>query len=574
MDPDFLRLKKNLKNDFSGLPVTRVALLGDSATQLLAQALRGYGYEVGMNLELFEAEYNQIEQQIFDESSDLYRAHPEYVLIFHSAQKLRERFYSLSAEGKSTFADRHRETVAVFCETIAARIPAKVIYCNFSEIDDGIFGSYSNKLNISFTCQLRKINCHLMEMSQNTPSLFICDLSALHNRYGERFVCDERMYVTSDMVFSMDFLPLIAKCTVDIIQALAGKFKKCLIVDLDNLLWGGVVGDDGLENIQIGALGIGKAFSEMQRWIKELKKRGIILAVCSKNEERLAQEPFEKHPDMILKLEDIAVFVANWENKVDNIRHIQSVLQIGFDSMVFLDDSPFERTMVRTHIPEIAVPELPEDPADYLSYLRLLNLFETASYTASDEQRTHHYQEEARRQVAQKSFTSENDFLASLEMVSTVQRVDRFTIPRIAQLTQRSNQFNLRTVRYTEEKIETIASSQEHVILPFALADRFGDYGLICVIIMKGKGEFLFIDTWIMSCRVLKRGMEQFVLNHMVSAARAKGFRRLSGEYLPTPKNGIVKDHYRQLGFHEENGLWILAVDAYVPLKHFIQLKE
>ena len=571
---DFLQLKKNLKKDFSGLPVTRVALLGDSATQFLAQAMKGYGYEVGMNLELFEADYNQIEQQIFDASSDLYRAHPEYVLILHSAQKLRERFYALSSEEKATFADRHGETVAAYCEAIASHIPATVVYYNFPEIDDGIFGNYANKLDISFTCQQRKINCHLMEMSRNIPALFICDLSALHNRYGERFVCDERMYVTSDMIFSMDFLPLIAKSTVDIMQALSGRIKKCLIVDLDNLLWGGVVGDDGLENIQIGDLGIGKAFSELQRWIKELKRRGIILAVCSKNEERLAQEPFEKHPDMILKLQDIAVFVANWENKADNIRHIQSVLQIGFDSMVFLDDSPFERTMVRAHIPEITVPELPEDPAHYLSYLRSLNLFETASYTASDEQRTHYYQEEARRKAAQTIFTDEDEFLASLEMVSEARPVDRFIIPRIAQLTQRSNQFNLRTVRYTEEEVEKISSSRAYVTLPFTLGDRFGDYGLICVVIMKKQGDALFIDTWIMSCRVLKRGMEQFVLNRMVASAQEHGCRRLTGEYLPTPKNGIVKDHYRCLGFREENGLWILDVDGYAPLKHCIRMKE
>ena len=567
---DFLRLKKNLKKDFSKLPVTRVALLGDSATQFFAQALRGYGYEVGMHLDLFEAEYNQIEQQIFDESSDLYRFGPEYVLIFYSAQKLRERFYALGAEGRVRFADRHRETITSCCEAIAARMPAKVICYNCAEIDDGIFCSYSNKLNLSFTFQLRTINCHLMEMSRATPSLFICDLSALHNRYGERFVCDERMYVTSDMVFSMDFLPLIAKSTVDIMRALSGRFKKCLIVDLDNVLWGGVVGDDGMENIQIGALGIGKAFTEMQRWIKELKRRGVILAVCSKNEEPLAREPFEKHPDMILKLEDIAVFVANWENKVDNIRHIQSVLQIGFDSMVFLDDSPFERSMVRTHIPEITVPELPEDPADYLSYLRSLNLFETASYTASDEQRTHYYQEEARRRVAQQICTSEDDFLSGLEMVSVVRSFEKFTIPRVAQLTQRSNQFNLRTIRYTEEEIENISSSEDYVHRSFTLRDRFGDYGLICAVIMKRQQEVLFIDTWIMSCRVLKRGMEQFVLNHLAALAKQQGYAALVGEYLPTAKNGLVRDHYLKLGFQEKAGLWILKVSDYEPQKSFI----
>jgi FkbH-like protein len=571
---NFIDLKKNLKKNFSKLQVVRAAILGDSATQLLTQAIKGYGYEVGINFEIFEADYNQIERQVFDMSSDLYQFKPEFVIIFHSTQKLIKGFYKLSNKEKSNFADKQIENVKNIYNTITSNHPCKIIYFNFPEINDNVFGNYSNKIDISFTYQLRKLNYQLMNLSQKLKNLFINDLCILHSQYGHNVVFDPKVYIITDIVSSIDFLPLLGKNTVDIIQAISGKFKKCLILDLDNTLWGGIIGDDGIENIQIGDLGIGKAFTEIQLWVKELKKRGIIIAVCSKNDELIAKEPFEKHPDMILRLDDIAVFVANWNNKVDNIKYIKSVLNIGFDSMVFLDDNPFERDMIRTHIPEITVPELPEDGAEFLSYLRTLNLFETASYSEAEQKRTQQYQEEAKRHVAQKMFTNENDFLATLEMVSTVKPFDKFNIPRVAQLTQRSNQFNLRTIRYTEEEIQQITTSKDYYTFSFTLQDKFGDNGLISIIILKKQNEALFIDTWIMSCRVLKRGMENFVLNEIAKLAKQDEYKELIGEYIPTAKNGLVKDHYLNLGFMYDNGCWKLGVNDYKEKNHFIKPKQ
>jgi FkbH-like protein len=381
------------------------------------------------------------------------------------------------------------------------------------------------------------------------------------------------------MVLSLDSIPYVASRVMDIICAAQGQFKKCLILDLDNTLWGGIIGDDGLENIQLGhGLGIGKAFTEFQQWIKKLQERGIIIAVCSKNNEETAKEPFIKHPEMVLKLDDISVFVANWDNKADNIRHIQSVLNIGFDSMVFLDDNPAERAIVRENIPGITVPELPEDPADYTEYLYGLNLFETLSYSAEDAERTKQYQVEAQRVSLQKAFTNEADFLKSLEMVSEVKGFEPFDIPRVAQLSQRSNQFNLRTIRYTEAEVRNLASDDRYRNFSFTLKDKFGDNGLICVIILEKQqdAETLFIDTWFMSCRVLKRGMEQFTLNTIVNYARENGFKRIVGEYIETAKNKMVESHYPGLGFailsDGERKLYVLDADNYNNKECFIQV--
>jgi len=377
------------------------------------------------------------------------------------------------------------------------------------------------------------------------------------------------------MCFNPNFLPYFAKNILDIIYACEGKINKCLILDLDNTLWGGIIGDDGIENIELGDLGIGKAFSEFQLWIKELKERGVVLAICSKNEMHIAKEPFKKHPEMVLSLDDIAVFVANWNNKADNIRHIKKILNVGFDSMVFIDDNPFERSQVKTEIPEITIPDLPEDPAEYLSYLKSLNLFETASSSGLDKKRTKQYQEESKRVDFKENFSSIDTYLKSLNMIAEVSFFDQFNKPRIAQLTQRSNQFNLRTIRYSEKEIQSIIDSKKHIGLYVKLKDTFGDYGLISLAILEKKDSCFFIDSWIMSCRVLKRGVEQLLLDIIINIAKDNNIYELKGVYIPTAKNILVKDLYRSLRFKKVNDYWTLKFNSQKNReKHHIKLAK
>ena len=581
----FKELKRNLKKDVSALPSIKVSLLGDTATQFLATAIKGEGIERGYNIDLFEAEYNQVERQVLDPTSDLYAHDAKYTIVFQSTHKLLEQYSLKPASEWSTLADERINFIRTICENVGG----KIIYYNYPEIEDTVFGSYANKVSSSFSYQLRKLNYELMNLAQEYTSLFICDIAGIQNKFGRDFMFDSTVYVSTEMILSIDALPYVASRTLDIIASIEGKFKKCLILDLDNTVWGGVVGDDGWENIQVGhGLGIGKAFSEFQQWVKKLKNRGIIVCVCSKNDKDKAKEPFEKNPEMVLKLDDISVFVANWENKADNIRTIKSILNIGFDSMVFLDDNPFERNMVRENVPGVTVPELPEDPGEYLEYLYTQNLFETASYSSADKDRTKQYQVEAQRVANAKKFTNEGDFLKSLEMVSEVNGFTSFNTPRVAQLSQRSNQFNLRTVRYTEDQITAIENDPKQKGFAFTLEDKFGDNGLIAVVILREletseatetlkPSETLFIDTWFMSCRVLKRGMENFTLNTIVEYAKANGYKKIIGEYLPTPKNGMVAEHYTGLGFTKledtETAQWILDVENYQNRECYINVK-
>ncbi len=571
----FQELKKNLKS--KDLPKTKikVAILGDSATQLLNVALKGYGREEEIDFQLYEADYDQVDQQVFNLNSELYSSNSDFVIISLSSEKLLYKFNKSESESRFGFAEKELNRISDIYKTITEQLKAKVIIFNFPFINNGVFGNYSNKVESSFRYQLRKLNFELMKAGSQMGNLFILDIDSIQSEIGRNSRIDSKFYYRAQMTMSLESLPRIAKELTEIILSINGKkLQKCLILDLDNTTWGGVIGDDGMEGIEIGSLGMGKAFSELQLWALELKKRGIILCICSKNTESIAKEPFEKHPDMKLRLSDISVFVANWENKADNIRHIKSVLNIGYDSMVFLDDNPFERNLVRSELPEITVPELPEDPADYLSYIHTLNLFETASHSKEDNSRTQKYQEEATRLSNKKSFKSIEGYLESLEMTAMINVFDDFSIPRIAQLTQRSNQFNLRTIRYSEEDINRIRTSKEYVTLQVKLSDKYGDYGLISLLIGEIKDENLFIDTWIMSCRVLKRDVEKFVLNELVEECRKLGLKNIVGEWIETKKNIIVKDHYKNLGFEEKDGLWYLSIKSHEPLKNYIHKSD
>jgi FkbH-like protein len=571
----FRDLMKNLDKDFSAFPNRKVALVGDSATQFLRKAIRALGCSEKLAIELFEADFDQMDAQILDKTSEMYQFKPEFIVLYPSGERLWNRFTATPTATRATFAAQILDEIGNWWKTIGHTCNAKVIHLNFVEINDKTFGNFATKTEVSFPYQVKKLNLELMNLARGHKQIFIADLAALASETGYGTAHDPRLYATAKVALALDFLPSVAKAILDIMQAASGKIHKCLVLDLDNTVWGGIIGDDGMEKIEIGELGLGHAFDSLQQWARELKNRGIILAVCSKNDEDTARKPFKEHPDMTLRLNDIAVFIANWDNKVDNLKQIQKVLNIGFDSMVFVDDNPFERNLVREFLPDVAVPELPEDPALYVPYLRSLNLFETISYSEEDLQRTRQYQVEIERTDFQKSFTSIEDYLGGLQMKAIVRPFEAYTVPRVAQLAQRSNQFNLRTIRYTDAEVEQMRDSSEFITLAFQLRDKFGDHGLIAVVILrKMENSCAFIDTWIMSCRVLKRGMEEFTVNQMAKRARMHGIQRLVGEYIPTAKNGMVETLFSRMGFIKGDSKWELDTGKFQEFNTFITESE
>ncbi len=562
----FHELKKATRNELDdGNKKMRIAILGNCATQFLATAIKGYANIERIGIEVFDADYNQIDAQLLESASETYEFKPDCILLYLATDKLYEEFLDLQITARSSFADEIIGKLVNYWNLIETNAGCRILQNSFSEIQDNALGNYSSKVDSSFTYQIRKLNYLLEEKIATRSDVYPIDMLGIQLQLGQHFVYDASLYYNAKMTIAMDALPYVAKAVVDVIKAMNGQIKKCVICDLDNTLWGGVIGDDGLGGIEIGELGRGHAFTNLQRWLRQLKECGIILAICSKNNEDTAKEPFEKHEEMVLRLSDISVFVANWDDKASNIKLIQETLNIGMDSIVFLDDNPFERNLVRQMIPEITVPELPEDPALYLEYLQEQNYFEVASFTGASSDRTAQYQAEYERKKLEQTFESIDDYLKSLEMEGEAKPFEQVRFARIAQLTQRSNQFNLRTIRYTEDEIEKIAADDHYITLYYTLKDKFGDHGLVSVVILEKKSDKeLFVDTWLMSCRVLKRGMEEFIINKMIETAKANGFEKVSSEYLPTPKNKMVKDIYSTFGFREKaEGQYEIMVDEY-----------
>ncbi len=572
IEANFVELKRLAKSPVLQESKVKAVLMGDCATQHLATAIRGASVYYNNPIQVVDIDYNLIDAQILDKNSELYSSAPNFTIIFMCTEKLQQAFYSSSK--KESFAEDIYQKIKTNWMQISQNISTNIIQFTFAENSDGVFGNYALKTESSFLFQVKKLNYLLSLGCQEIKNVFLLDLNNVLISAGGGIFKDDRLYYMAKMPISLEALPEVAKQVVDIISAANGKIKKCVVCDLDNTLWGGVIGDDGLNGIEIGELGVGHAFEDLQTWLKQLKERGIILGVCSKNSEENAKEPFIKHPDMILRLDDFSIFVANWQDKATNLKYIQKTLNIGMDSIVFLDDNPFERNLVKSLIPEITVPDLPEDPALYLSYLKGLNLFETASFSSSDKDRTKQYQAEVNRLETERLFDNYDDYLKSLEMVAEVCPFDDFQTPRIAQLTQRSNQFNLRTVRCTEQDITNYKESNEYITQYYTLRDKFGDHGLISVVILKKQNDALFVENWLMSCRVLKRGMEEFIANNIILAAKEAGFKKVVGQYIRTAKNSMVEKLYPSLGFEEVGeGLFEADVSTYALNKTYITKK-
>lgn len=549
----------------------RVAVLSDAAVPQLVPLLRVLLGQQGVRAEIHLAEYDSIELEVFNEQSALYAFAPDVVVILNATNALRLKYYRCQGE-RLQLRDEVAAKMAAEWDSIGARSSAIILQSNFVLPYERPFGNFDHKMPAAFQPWVAALNTAIVEQLRERSNVFLNDVDGLASYVGRKHWFDERMWTLCKAFCAFEYLPMVAQNIVDIVLANLGRVVKCVVVDLDNTLWGGVIGDDGMEGVTISPSGEGEPFGRLQHYLLELKKRGIVLAVCSKNDRETALEPFRHHPEMVLREDDIAVFIANWQPKPDNLRAIKETLNIGFDSMVFLDDNPFERQLVRECLPEVIVPELPDDPSDYVRALSELNLFETTSFSDEDRRRAELYRDNTRREQLRMDVSDISEYLRSLDMRITMKRFDAFHLPRIAQLIQRSNQFNLTTRRYNVAECEAMMSEgTSYVPFYLKLSDKFGDNGLISVVILQRGGPDLLIDTWLMSCRVLARGVEQYAMNQVVAFAKAHGYATLVGSYIPTAKNAMVQHFYEQFGFErmEEDAQretrWRLRVASYTP---------
>ena len=552
----------------------KLAILSDCDVQQFAKTLTGLFFKFDFFLDVYQAPIGNIDYQILDDDSELYVFDPDIVLLFYSSQNLRE-YYNKKYDCEDV-CKLYRDRLSINLENIKKKSKAIILQSNFAPTIERAFGSFDLKVKNSLSNIILELNHYIYNIVANDEMTSLFDVQFISSSVGLKNWWEERFWFHAKSPCNLDYLPNMAQEILDIFLSTKGSGIKCVISDLDNTMWGGVIGDDGLEGIKIGGIGVGEAFSHYQYFLRRLKNRGIILAVCSKNDEEVALNVFKNHPDMILKADDITIFVANWENKVDNIKYIKEMLNIGYDSILFLDDNAFERKLVKGLLPEIHVPELPEDPSDYIKYLCSLNYFETSSVTKEDKERSKMYKDEVNRK--QKSIKHKNigSFLKSMNMKGRIKPFDKLNLERIVQLICRSNQFNLTTIRYNKEQcISLMNNNSEFESIYIELEDNIGSYGLISVIILKQlKGE-LHIDLWLMSCRVIKRGVEDMAMNHVFDIARKRNCNKVIGKYIPTAKNKLVEKFYMDFGFIQDSNdpqSWSLAPDHYKKKNHYIEI--
>jgi FkbH-like protein len=534
---------------FPDLKAVKLGLISNGTTSLIGPALVATAVRHGIQLDLIEGDYDQAAQQAVDPASPLNAARPDLVLLAIDWRGLPLPASIVEASAASRAVIDAVDYIEGICTAIERHCGATVIVQTVPRPTEQIFGNLDLRTAGTRRALIDAFNRALVDRLSGTARVLF-DVAAIAENVGLAEWHDPQMWFTARLPFAQQFVPLYADHVARLAAAVKGASRKCLVLDLDNTLWSGVVGDDGLEGIVIGqGSAKGEAHLDLQTTALALRQRGILLAVSSKNEDATARQPFREHPDMLLREKDIAVFQANWTDKAANLKAIAEMLALGLDALVLVDDNPAEREQVRREYPEVAVPELPADPALFSRTLLASGYFESVAFSQEDRDRADYYQDNAARSALLTNASDLGSFLRSLDMVITFNPFDSTGRERIAQLINKSNQFNLTTRRYSAREVAQMERDPAVFCLQIRLSDRFGDNGMICVVVCRRGKDVWDIDTWLMSCRVLGRQLEIATLQEIVRNARAAGASALRGSFIPTERNAMVKDHYAKLGF-------------------------
>jgi FkbH-like protein len=583
IDPmTILRKRKSLKRDLLAQPnliQIRVAILGGSTTSEIKSMLELFLLTQGIQPTFYESGYNRYAEDVLFENPDLMNFKPDVVYLHTTWHNVSE-FPELLEPEEEVESRIHREFARfeAIWEKIHARLGALIIQNNFDLPHLRHLGNLEASEPSGRVGFLMRLNSEFAAYARKNSRFLINDILYLSAQVGLDRWYSHTYWYNFHMAVTPAASVALAQNIAAILKSVYGKSKKCLILDLDNTLWGGVIGDDGVQNLILGRdHAVGEAYLDFQKYVKELQRRGVILAVCSKNDAENAKEGFS-HPDSILKLEDFSAFKANWNPKPENIQEIATELNIGLDSIVFVDDNPAERALVADQLPEVATPDVGSDVSRYAGILEAEHYFEIHKVVQDDVNRSAFYSSNAERNAHQSAFSNYGEFLASLQMTAEIAPFSRIYVERITQLINKTNQFNLTTRRYTAAEVEAIAADPMFITLYGRLADKFGDNGLVSIIVGQKTDETtLELDLWLMSCRVLNREMELAMFDALVEQCQARGIRRIMGVFIPSRKNAMVAEHYPNLGFTAAAGdsdtrrLWQYDVPtSYTPqANHF-----
>ena len=567
-------------------PRVKIAFVSSHTMSHLAGGITVGAVRRGVLPELFFGQYGLYRTELMQPSPDLKAFAPNVIVIASDVHDLNLQVSPEMAHGDVRLAvDAKISELVQLWRQARLNFGATIVQQTVLNTHNNIFGSYEGMLPGAPYSAVELFNARLRETAAEEHVLLL-DIAWHAARKGLEHIIDPVRWHHAKQLVSPALSPWYGDLLARAVAAAYGLSKKAVVLDLDNTLWGGVVGDDGIEGIVLGqGSAAGEAYIDFQRYLYGLGRRGIMLAVCSKNDAAIAESVFETHPDMLLRREHISSFVANWTDKATNIRRIASELNIGLDSLVFVDDNPAEREIIRRELPTVSVPELPADVAHYASCLSAAGYFEATSFSREDVERVDLYRSNAARQHEFDRATDLDGFLQSLQMRLEVGPVSKMNIGRVTQLANKTNQFNLRAGKYTEAEVDHLMRDPRALALQFRLKDKFGDNGIISVIFARPDDRWpadtMFIESWLMSCRVLARGVEAAALQALSRCADRRGVRRLVGEYRPTARNGMVRDHYEKLGFQPftavcggepSSTIWSLSLPPANAIKHHIEV--
>lgn len=576
-------LNKTLAQSEREYRSVRLAVLSSCTIDHLLPAIRIAALRRQLNIEIYAGAYGQYRQEILDPSSPLHTFEPDMILLSLTGRDvIGEVPVGVSQDGMEQAVSTTVTELVSLWRHAKKQFNATVIQQSFLEVTEPLFGSHDRLIPGAPNQILSRLN-EQMATAVSKEGALLLDVARASSRVGLDAWFDIRRWLQSKIEIAPQSAPKYGDLVARLIAAKLGQSRKCLVFDLDNTLWGGVIGDDGFEGIVMGeGSAVGEAHLALQRYAKLLKERGVILAVCSKNELEIAEDVFEYHPEMFLKRSDFAAFVANWGDKAENIRSIAAQLNIGLDSLVFVDDNPVERARIRESLPIVAVPELPADVADYVRCIADAGYFEAVDFTTEDQMRADQYVTNIKREAVRDAAQSMDDFLRGLEMSVKFGPITSVDLPRVTQLFNKTNQFNTTTRRYTQDDVSRFAAEKNNITLQFRLADRFGDNGLVSVIILCSVPEeedTLEIVNWVMSCRVFGRQLEDEVMNIAVEAALIRGVKALHADFIPTKKNNVISGLYERLGFSkidnptqgDMNTRWLLSLSDYTKRPTFLK---
>lgn len=558
----------------------KVAFLSSFTINGIEEALRVKCAESDIACATYTCGYGQYNQDIFNQSSKLYEFSPDITFIIIDTRTVMSTLfytpYATPVNERRSYIDKRVADFVNLVRIFKNRTDSKLVLTNCSIPTYSPYGICEGKSEYGLREMVYDFNAKLSDAFRSDPQVFLFDFNSFVSKYGEVNVLDYRQFLVGDIKVSLSHIPHLAEELMGYVKANLGVNRKCIVLDLDNTLWGGIIGEDGFDRIDLSLKPPGMAFLEFQRVLLALYQRGIILAINSRNNEDEALKVIREHPYMVLREENFATMKINWSDKISNIKEIAEELNIGLESIVYFDDDPINRELMSKAIPQIMTVSLPDDPSLYASTLMRINDFNTLAVTSEDMKRGQMYKQEQKRIELKNSASNVEDFLKQLEIKVTMKKANNFTIPRIAQLTLKTNQFNLTTRRYQEEDVQSFASDQTKLIGCAQTKDKFGDNGITGVyIVNKNLAEKEWtIDTFLLSCRVMGRGIEDVMLGYILNKAKEEGIIKVKAEFIPTKKNKPCEQLLPDFGFQKEGEQWVYPCSTPIKETSHIELNE